>query len=102
MDWRTRSLEQRLEWARVILRGASLVVLDEPTSMVDETQEDVFTSSLVRRKADRITVLVSHRPRTLAVCDRILVLQGGRQAAFGPRDEILKEWLSRLSMRRSA
>jgi len=34
-------------------------------------------------------ILISHRPGILSVCDKILVLTGGSQHAFGPRDEIL-------------
>lgn len=92
-SWHTRSLQQRLEWARLAVRPAHLVVLDEPTSLADAAQEQSFTRRLLERRQDRITLLFSHRPMTLAVCDRLLVLEDGRAVAEGPPADILPRWL---------
>jgi ABC-type multidrug transport system fused ATPase/permease subunit len=94
--WHTRSLRQRTEWARLWLRPTRLVVLDEPTSLVDAAQEQRFVQSLLRHKKDWITLLISHRATTLAACDRLLVMEAGRIVAEGPRSEILPRWLPAL------
>jgi len=94
--WHTRSLQQRLEWARLWLRPARLVVLDEPTSLCDPALEQRFLQSLLQRRAGWITFLISHRPATLAVCDRLLVIEAGRLVAEGTRAEILARWLPTL------
>jgi ABC-type multidrug transport system fused ATPase/permease subunit len=94
--WHTRSLQQRLEWARIWLRPASLVVLDEPTSLCDSHFEQRFLQGLLQRRGQWITFLISHRPATLAVCDRLIVLDAGRIVAQGPRGAILTHWLSAL------
>ncbi len=93
--WRTRSLQQRVQWARLWLKKASLVVLDEPTSLADPASEQRFVRGLVQRerRQDRITLLISHRPGTLAACDRLLVLDHGRLVDHGPRADILARWL---------
>lgn len=94
--WHTRSLQQRVEWARVWLRPASLVVFDEPTSLCDPTLEQRFLQSLLRRRHGWITFLISHRPATLAVCDRLIVVECGRIVAQGPRKQILAQWMPTL------
>lgn len=94
--WHTRSLQQRVEWARVWLRPASLVVFDEPTSLCDSALEQRFLHSLLQRRHRWITFLISHRPATLAVCDRLIVIDHGRIVAEGPRTQILARWLPTL------
>lgn len=94
--WHTRSLQQRVEWARIWLRPARLVVLDEPTSLCDPALEQRFLQSLLRRRGEWITFLISHRPATLAVCDRLIVIDAGRVVAEGPRGEMLGRWLPTL------
>ena len=43
------------------------------------------------RATRAIVVIVAHRPRAIAGCDHVLVLSAGRQAAFGPREAILRQ-----------
>ncbi len=94
--WHTRSLQQRVEWSRVWLRPASLVVFDEPTSLCDPDLEQRFLQSLLQRRHKWITFLISHRPATLAVCDRLIVVERGRIVAQGPRKQILAQWVPTL------
>lgn len=72
-----RALRQRLEWARALLSEADLMVLDEPTDAADDRYERGFVAALAERKDRQITLLISHRPETLALCDRFLVLDHG-------------------------
>ena len=68
---------QRLALARVVLRGAPVWVLDEPTSAVDaETEEEIFARLKVAA-GGRLVVLVSHRAWTLRGVDSVVVLDGG-------------------------
>ncbi len=95
-SWHTRSLQQRMQWARLVLRKASLVVLDEPTSLADPASEQRFVRGLRERGHDRITLVISHRPGTLAACDRLIVLDHGRVVDEGPRADVLARWLPRI------
>jgi ABC-type protease/lipase transport system fused ATPase/permease subunit len=64
--------------------------LDEPNSNLDGPGEAALIETLLQARKEGVTVvIVSHRPATLQVTNKILCLQDGRQAAFGPRDEIL-------------
>lgn len=80
---------QRLALARIALRGAPIWLLDEPTSAVDaETEAEIF-DDLGRRRAERITVVVSHRAWTLRGMDRIYVLDEGRVVQVGTYAELM-------------
>lgn len=74
---------QRLCIARALARRPSCVVFDEPTSALD-VQNDVRFQQLVTGMRGRVTaIIVTHRPATVAGCDKILVLNGGRLDTIG-------------------
>lgn len=79
---------QRADWARLWLRRASLVVLDEPTRLANAVDELRFRDSLLRRRSNWMTVLMTHRPALLEVCDRIAVLEAGRIARIATSAEL--------------
>lgn len=80
---------QRLALARIHLRGAGIWVLDEPTSAVDaEAEQEVF-AQLQETRAERITLVVSHRAWTLRGMDRIHVVDGGRIIESGTYAELM-------------
>ena len=81
---------QRLCVARAILKSAPLLILDEPTSSLDAISEEIVFSALRRLRAGRTTIVIAHRLSTVRDADRILVLDGGRIAAEGRHDELLK------------
>lgn len=89
---------QRIGLARAVFGNPSLVVLDEPSSNLDSEGEAALSECILKLKKNKVTViLVSHRPSTVAVVDKILLLIDGVVEAFGPRAEIL----ARLSAPRS-
>lgn len=80
---------QRISLARIHLRDAPIWILDEPTSAIDaEAEQDIFRE-LQRSKAERITIVVSHRAWTLRGMDEILVIDEGRVVERGRYDELL-------------
>ena len=81
---------QRLSVARAILKDAPLLILDEPTSSLDAISEEIVFSALRSLRAGRTTIVIAHRLSTVRDADRILVLDGGRIAAEGRHDELLK------------
>jgi ATP-binding cassette subfamily B protein/subfamily B ATP-binding cassette protein MsbA len=81
---------QRLSVARAILKDAPILILDEPTSALDAISEEIVFSALRRLRAGRTTIVIAHRLSTVRDADRILVLDGGRIAAEGRHDELLK------------
>ena len=80
---------QRLALARIRLRAAGIWILDEPTSAVDAEAERMIFDELRRTKADRITLVVSHRATTLRDMDRIHVFDQGRIVETGTYPELI-------------
>ncbi|GGR63516.1 hypothetical protein GCM10010169_02750 [Micromonospora fulviviridis] len=69
---------QRVALARAFLRGAPLVLLDEPTARLDSASEAVVLAATRRLVAGRTALLVAHRPALLEDADRILRVEDGR------------------------
>lgn len=82
---------QRLALARALYGDPVVLVLDEPNSNLDSAGEAALAEALLDARRRGVTiVIVSHRPSSLQIVNQLLCLHEGRQAAFGPRDEILK------------
>jgi ATP-binding cassette subfamily B protein len=68
---------QRICLARALVRRPDLLVLDEPTSALDAEAEDVVYESLAGLKGSVTMVVISHKPRVLELCERVIVLRHG-------------------------
>lgn len=68
---------QRISLARVVLKCPAILVLDEPTAMFDPTGEQGFVQRIGAIFADRTVLLVTHRPASLSLADRVVRLEGG-------------------------
>jgi PrtD family type I secretion system ABC transporter len=83
---------QRIALARALYGDPFLVVLDEPNSNLDAEGEAALTQAILSVRArGGIAVIIAHRPSALAAVDKVGVIQGGRLAAFGSKDEILTQ-----------
>ena len=79
-----------LVMARALVTPSKLLFLDEPTGAMDTQTELYFIDHLRSALAADQTLLVStHRHNMLTICDRLIVIDGGRILADGPRDEVL-------------
>jgi ABC-type multidrug transport system fused ATPase/permease subunit len=72
---------QRIALARAVLRDASLQLLDEPTSHLDDATEAIVVEALGRALAGRSALIVTHRPAVVRLADRVVTLEGGRFVA---------------------
>ncbi len=89
---------QRIGLARALYRDPFLVVLDEPNANLDaEGEAAVVRAIAMVRDRKGIVVVVAHRPSALGIVDHVLMIDGGRQRAFGPRDEVLSNVLKSAS-----
>jgi ATP-binding cassette subfamily C protein EexD len=81
---------QRIGMARAVYGEPCLLILDEPNSNLDEQGERQLALSIGQLKARGCTVIViTHRTLLLGAVDKMLVLQGGAVALYGPRDDVL-------------
>ncbi|MBD1810655.1 ABC transporter ATP-binding protein/permease [Microcoleus vaginatus DQ-U2] len=69
---------QRISLARAFLKDAPILILDEPTSSVDNKTEAAIMEAMERLMNNRTTFMIAHRLSTLESCDKLLVIENGR------------------------
>jgi subfamily B ATP-binding cassette protein MsbA len=75
---------QRIALARALLKDPPILVLDEATAMFDPEGELAFIEDCRAVLAQRTVILITHRPASLALADRIVVLRDGRVISDAP------------------
>jgi ATP-binding cassette subfamily B protein len=80
---------QRLAIARAILADPRVLILDDATSAVDPTKEHEIRDALGEVMERRTTIVIAHRPATIALASRVVFLDDGRIAAEGTHEELL-------------
>jgi ATP-binding cassette, subfamily C, bacterial LapB len=82
---------QSIALARALAGRPPVLVFDEPTSAMDAQTETALIQRLREELKDRTLILITHRPPLLALVSRILLIERGKVAMDGPRDEVLKQ-----------
>jgi ATP-binding cassette subfamily B protein len=82
---------QRVAIARAILADPRVLILDDATSAVDPTKEHEIRDALAEVMRGRTTIVIAHRPATIALADRVVLVEGGRVVAEGTHDALLAE-----------
>ncbi len=77
--------QQRICLARALAAHPEVLVLDEPTSALDPHSETLIQESLTALRSNLTMFIIAHRMSTLDICDRVMVIQDGRLAAFDSR-----------------
>ena len=80
---------QRIAIARAIVADPRVLVLDDATSAVDPTKEHEIRDALATVMRGRTTIVIAHRPATIELADRAVLLDGGVIAASGSHHELL-------------
>jgi ATP-binding cassette subfamily B multidrug efflux pump len=81
---------QRIALARVILKDAPILVLDEATSSLDSEVELAIQEQLLELMEGKTVIAIAHRLSTIARMDRLVVLEQGRIVESGTHDELLR------------
>ena len=82
--------KQRIAIARMMLKNAPIVILDEATAFTDPENEDKIQRSIAALTKGKTLLVIAHRLSTIKSADNIVVLDGGSIAAEGKQDELLE------------
>jgi ATP-binding cassette subfamily B protein len=80
---------QRIAIARAVLADPRILILDDATSSVDPSKEHEIRSALHEVMRGRTTIIIAHRPATIALADRVVLLADGHVVADGTHDTLL-------------
>ncbi len=84
--------KQLVAFTRLILCKPDILLLDEPTATMDDMQERQCMAVLAEEaNAGKTLVIVTHKPGTLALVNRIIVVAGSAIVLDGPRDAVLQQ-----------
>ncbi|MFV3412264.1 type I secretion system permease/ATPase [Pseudomonas nitroreducens] len=81
---------QAVLMARAMLLDPPILLLDEPTSAMDNSSEEILRKRLHEACRDKTLLLVTHRTSMLSLVDRLLVLDSGRIVADGPKEAVIE------------
>lgn len=81
---------QRLALARAVAAAPKVLVLDDPLSALDVDTEALVEEALRHVLAETTALIVAHRPSTVALADRVALLESGRITAVGTHSELLR------------
>jgi ATP-binding cassette subfamily B protein len=81
---------QRIAIARAVLADPRILILDDATSSVDPTKEHEIRAALAEVMEGRTTIIIAHRPATIALADRVVLIGEGRIIADGTHEGLLE------------
>ncbi|MDD4649568.1 MAG: ATP-binding cassette domain-containing protein, partial [Desulfoplanes sp.] len=81
---------QAIAIARALLFDPDILIMDEPSSSMDNGGEAILRTRLISLMQSKTLILFTHRMSMLALVDRLIVLDGGQVIADGPKDKVIE------------
>jgi ATP-binding cassette subfamily C protein LapB len=83
--------KQLIALARALLLFPKILILDEPTSGMDQSSEKMLKDRLAEVMKDRTVIIITHKPSMLDLVDTIMVVEGGQIAAYGAKENVMAQ-----------
>ena len=83
--------KQRISLARALIKDASIIVLDEPTSSLDAKTEKNITNAIQEIWKNKTMIIIAHKISTIMHCDKVLVIEGGKIIEQGNPKELVEK-----------
>ncbi|TWT83795.1 putative multidrug export ATP-binding/permease protein [Planctomycetes bacterium CA13] len=80
---------QRIALARAFLRNPDILILDEATSQIDLESEPLIHQTLAKFLIGRTGVMITHRPTSLSMADRVVVFENGNISDSGRHQDLI-------------
>lgn len=80
---------QAVSIARALLNDPPILLMDEPTGAMDHTSEEEFKRNLLQFSEHKTLLVITHRTSLLELVNRIIVIDGGKIVADGPKDQVV-------------
>ncbi|MEA2110538.1 MAG: type I secretion system permease/ATPase [Campylobacterota bacterium] len=81
---------QSVTIARAFVNDSSIIMLDEPSNSMDSSTEQILLSRLKEATQDKTTILVTHKTSLMGLVDRLIIIDNGKVAMDGPKQQVLK------------
>lgn len=85
---------QAIALARALVANPQVLVLDEPTSALDTRSETALIERMRQASEGKTVLVVTHKSSMLRLVNKIMIVEGGRIFAYGPREEVLRHLAS--------
>jgi ATP-binding cassette subfamily C protein LapB len=82
---------QAVTIARALLQAPDILILDEPTSSMDNATETMLRQKLIEETRHMTLLLITHRHSMLSLVERLIVLDGGKIVADGPKEQVIAD-----------
>ncbi|HEY5898572.1 MAG TPA: type I secretion system permease/ATPase [Burkholderiales bacterium] len=86
---------QAIALARALVTDPPILLLDEPTHSMDHSSEERLKSRLLQELGERTMLLVTHRESLLSLVNTLLVVDGGKIMAYGPKEKVMEALAAR-------
>lgn len=83
--------KQRISIARMMLKNAPIIILDEATSAIDSSNEYLIQKAIDDLGKNKTIITIAHRLNTILNADQIVVMQNGKIHAKGTHEELLRD-----------
>ncbi|MCT9844540.1 type I secretion system permease/ATPase [Leclercia adecarboxylata ATCC 23216 = NBRC 102595] len=80
---------QAVALARALLLDPPVLLMDEPTSSMDNTSEDLIKKALIPVISNKTLLMVTHRASLLTLVDRLIIVDNGKIIADGPKESVM-------------